>query len=482
VPAELPKLLDLVAGERRAPAVERDDWQEDPNTGARLVPQAATAPPHLERALAAAADAHRSGIWSGLSAEERAAQLHKVADALEAKAKHAGWIEAATTGVPIATTSMLTIILSGAWRLAAEQAVSGWRLSTLTGAGGRPVEVHRLPWGPALCLVPWNAPAPMAAHKVANALAAGCPVILKPSERAPQGCGLIADAIVEAGLPDGVFQLVHGGPDVGGRLVQDERIRAVSFTGGVASGRAIAAACASTLRPAQLELGGHNPMVVLPDADVDIAADAAVALLTSLNGQWCRALGRLIVPAERHDEIVDAVLDRLGALTVGCSTDHGTQLGPMVHAAHKNLLQTRIAELVAAGGTAHARSALPGGDLAGGSFLAPTLVTGLAGDDSPSEIFGPVATVHAYHDRAEALALANGTALGLEGYVFGDDEDAALAFARDVHAGEVKVNGASVMSLDLFAPRGAWGLSGFHDEGTVETYRFFTNVRVVGVE
>jgi acyl-CoA reductase-like NAD-dependent aldehyde dehydrogenase len=482
VTPELPPLSDLIDGERTPPTVVREQCQEDPNTGTVLGPQLATHPARVERALATADAVHRSGTWSGLSADERAAYLHKVADALEARAADAALVEAAITGVPVRMTSMLTMILSGAWRLAAEQALSGWRLQTLDGPNGHAAEVHRLPWGPALCLVPWNAPAPMAAHKVANALAAGCPTILKPSERAPQGCGLIADAVAEAGLPDGAFQLVHGGPDTGGLLVSDPRIRAVSFTGGVKSGQAIAAACAPSVRPAQLELGGHNPLVVLPDADLDVTADGIVALLTSLNGQWCRALGRLIVPASRQVEIVEAVVERLGRLVLGSSTDAATEVGPIIHSAHLALLQARIDELVAAGGTVHAPSMLPGGDLTAGSFLAPTLVTGLRPEDSLSEIFGPVATVHPYADLDEALALANGTDLGLEAYVFGGDEEAAMVFARQVRAGGVKVNGSTVMSLNLFAPRGAWGLSGFHDEGTVETYRFFTNVRVVGVE
>jgi phenylacetaldehyde dehydrogenase len=154
-------------------------------------------------------------------------------------------------------------------------------------------------------------------------------------------------------------------------------------------------------------------------------------------------------------------------------------MGPIVHSAHKATLEARIAELVGKGGTAHAPTPLP--DL-GGNFLSPTLITGVASEDAQDEIFGPVATVHTVASDAEAVAVANGTPFGLEGYVFAGDPERGMAVARQVRAGGVKVNGSTMLSLNLFAPRPAWGLSGQGDEGTTETLLFFTNNRVVGVE
>ena len=285
--------------------------------------------------------------------------------------------------------------------------------------------------------------------------------------------------LAEAGVDPGVFQLVQGGPSVGGRLVRDPRIRAVSFTGGAVGGRAVAAACAEDFTALQLELGGNNPLVVMPDADPAAAARAAVDLLTTLNGQWCRALGRLVLPAAIADEVLALALERLAALNVGDPLDPETDLGPIVHSGHLARLREEIATREGAGGTAHASTALPDGP---GSFLAPTLLTGVPGDAAVEEMFGPVATVHTYETEAEALALANGTPFGLEGYVVGTDTDRALALARRVRAGEVKVNGSTIMSLHLMSPRPAWGLSGLGEEGTVETIRIFTGARVVGVE
>ena len=473
--SDLPRPCDHVDGERSEPSVDLGRSLEDPNTGERTEPVLATAPDSLDRAVAAAQRVHDAGEWAGLPAVERADWLDRLADAIAPQCDEVARRESLTTGAPIAQTAMLSFIVHAAFRLVAEQLRGGLLERTFEGPAS-PVEVRRLPLGPALCLVPWNAPAPMAAHKVASALGAGCPVVLKPSEMAPHGSGVLADAAVEIGLPAGVFQLVHGDVATGVRLVEDPRVRAVSFTGGLAGGRAIAAASVDTLRPVQLELGGHNPLVVLPDADLDQAAAAVVGLMTTLNGQWCRSLGRLIVPAERADDLLDRVLAALAEVRLGHSLDPDTQMGPIVHSGHLQLLQERIAAL---GGKPHSATPLP--DL-GGSFLAPTLVTGVAPEDSLHEVFGPVATVHPYADVDEAVALANGTPYGLEGYVVGTDTDAAMTVARRIRAGGVKVNGVSPLSLNLMAPRPAWGLSGLGAEGTIETITFFTGEQVVGVE
>ncbi len=471
----LPPLSDLVDGEKSAPTVDLGTWLEDPNTGEQVQLQVATDAATLERAVCAAQRVHEAGTWSGLSADARADWLERYADALAPRCAEVARLESLTTGAPISQTSMLSFIVHAAFRLVAEQLRAGLLTRTYDGPAGD-VVVRRLPLGPALCLVPWNAPAPMAAHKVASALGAGCPVILKPSEFAPHGSGALADAAVEIGLPAGVFQLVHGDVSVGKALVDDPRIRAVSFTGGLAGGRAIAAASVETLRPVQLELGGHNALVVLPDADLDQAAGAVVGLMTTLNGQWCRSLGRLVVPAELQDDLLARVLAQLADVRLGHCLDEASQMGPIVHSGHLAHLRARTEAL---GGKVHTATPLP--DLTG-NFLAPTLVTGVASDDALHEIFGPVATVHAYDTVDEAVALANATPYGLEAYVVGTDTEEALAVAGRIRAGGVKVNGVSPLSLHLMAPRPAWGLSGLGAEGTIETITFFTGEQVVGVE
>jgi phenylacetaldehyde dehydrogenase len=182
------------------------------------------------------------------------------------------------------------------------------------------------------------------------------------------------------------------------------------------------------------------------------------------------------VPEALADDLLDRVLAALVEVRLGHSLDPDTQMGPMVHSGHLQLLQVQLAAL---GGKAHSSTPLP--DL-GGHFLAPTLVTGLAPEESLHEVFGPVATVHPVADLDQAVAVANGTPYGLEAYVVGTDADAAMAVARRIRAGGVKVNGVSPLSLHLMAPRPAWGLSGLGTEGTTETITFFTGEQVVGVE
>ncbi|CAM4077609.1 aldehyde dehydrogenase family protein [Nocardia ninae] len=451
---ELPAVADLIDGEWGTPSLDLGIALEDPATGAPVARAVATATDRVERALAIAETA---------SGRIEPAVLDAIAADLEARLPWIAELDARATGVPIAQTTLLGPIVSGSFRLAAEQIRSGALRREQDG-----VEVLRLPLGPALCLVPWNAPAPMAAHKVANALAAGCPVILKVSELAPYSSVVLAEVIAEH-VPAGMFQLVQGGAKVGAQLVAASRIKAVSFTGGPAGGRSVATASAAMFRPCQLELGGNNPLVVLPDADPDAATRMAAELLTTLNGQWCRALGRLILPADRADELLDGIGKRLAALRVGPPMDPLTEFGPLVHSKHVQQLRSSL--------DPHGSRSF-GVMPADGNYFAPTLLDG----DVRDEVFGPVAGVTTYRRTEEAVTLANAVPYGLEGYVCGADEQQALGVARQIRAGEVKVNGSSIMSLHLMTPRPAWGLSGLGEEGTAETLRFFTGARVVGVE
>ena len=478
----LPEPSDLIAGERSVPTIEEAAFIEDPNTGAQVQRQRSTDDEGVERTLAAAWDLHTSGDWQLADVEQKAATLGALSAALEEKAAQVAQFESATSGATISVTGQLAFIVHAAFGLAAAQLAEGVMSNRMEGPAGSDVEIDRLGWGPAVLLCPWNAPAPMAAHKAASALAAGCPVIIKPPERAPQGTDVIGEVAAELDLPPGLIQIVHGGPATGAALIGDERCRVVSFTGGVEGGRAIAHQCAEGLKPVQLELGGHAPLLIMDDADPAVAAQAVVGLLTTLNGQWCRALGRLLLPRGRADEILSAAEAALAGVQMGHSLDESSMMGPIVHSDHLAMLRGRLDELVSSGGSLIAPTTLPDGDLASGNWLAPTLVTGVDPSTTTTEIFGPVATVHTYADLDEAIALANGTDYGLEAYVVGADEDAAMATGRRIDAGGVKVNGVSPISLHLMAPRPARGISGLMDEGTVETIHFFAGNRVVGIE
>jgi len=482
---DLPPQMDLIDGQWREPDLIRRDgdgsprWIERASDGRPVQEQRASDAAAIENALAVAARVHHEGVWSDTPVERRAELLDEVAAHLQAAVPEVARLESVTSGAVLSTTSMLGFILHGAFSLAAAQLREGVLSRRLDGTAGHPVEIDRLPWGPALLLCPWNAPAPMAAHKAASALAAGAPVIIKPPERAPHGTASIGAAALAAGLPDGVVQILHGGPEVATVLLADPRVASVSFTGGLVGGRAVAHACAEGLKPAQLELGGHGPLVVLDDADPSDVALAVVSLLTTLNGQWCRALGRVLLPEARAQEYLDAITTALSQVRIGDPLDPTSQMGPMVHSEHLSMLQERLAGMVAAGGRPTAPTPLPQGP---GNWMAPTLVDGLEPGTTRDEIFGPIASVHRYSTPDDAIDLANGTDYGLEAYVLGADTDRAMQVARRIRAGEVKVNGVSPMNLHLMAPRPAFGLSGMHDEGTVETIEFFAGHRVVGVE
>ncbi len=470
-------LFDYIDGKRIAPTVDMDAWVSNPNTGAILARQMATSPAQVERALVVAQRLHETGAWARTPVAERAAILDAAADTLMPMTPIIAAVESYHTGVVISLTQFVNAIVWLAFKAAAGVLRSGRTAERLPGPHGD-VEILRKPLGPAVCIVPWNSPAALAAHKVANALAAGCPVILKPSEWAPYSCLFLAEGLEKAGLPTGLFQIVNGGATVGRQLISDARVRAVSFTGGLQGGRAVAAACAFDFKSMQLELGGNNAMVVLEDADIDQVAQGIVDGLTTLNGQWCRALGRLLVHESVAEDVLAAARARLGTVRLGDSMSPESQMGPLAHEQHRQRVAAAVQNLVAKGGVAHAPTPLP--DLPG-SFFAPTLVTGIHPEEALDEIFGPVATMHTFADETEAVRLANQTPYGLGGYVFSRDEERAMNIARRMNTGGVKVNGVGLLELNVDAPRPAWGLSGFGHEGTIETFDVFCGTSVVGV-
>ena len=455
----------------QVPAIATEQPICNSNTGEVLALQRESAAEQINAAIEAADAAHRSGVWSELPAEQRAALLEAIGAALDDVAADIALVDALTTGVPIVKTRILASVCGAAFRnaakLAAENTVQRNESTYL---------LERLPLGAVAIIAPWNAPAGIACHKLASALAAGCPVVFKPSEWAPHSAQIIAEVVESCGLPEGVFNLLHGGAETGSRIVADARIAAVSLTGGLGAGRAVAAACAAQIKPAQLELGGNNPLIVLPGADVGDVADGIVTGLTTLNGQWCRALGRVLVHESMAADVHSAVLHRLSNVRVGASTDEDTDMGPMVHEQHLRHVTESIERYQQQGGTAHATSSLP--DLPGW-FTAPTLITGVAPEYTQDETFGPVATVHEYSDPNEAVAIANQAPYGLSAYVFGEREE-AIAMSRRLETGMVKVNSVTLFSPHPNLPRPAWKLSGLGDEGSRETFEFFRGTRVIG--
>lgn len=455
-----------------------DAWNLDPNTLESVHRTVSTPLDDVERALRHAERKYDVGPWDEEGRHERAEMLERVAELLESRIEDIARTDALTSGTPISATRTVASFLPYRIRATAADLREIPRVTALA-AGGRDVRLYKVPWGPAAILTPWNGPSFIPAAKVVSAVAAGCPVILKPSEHAPGSAQIVVECFVEAGLPSGALQLVHGAGEVGARLTADPRIKVVSFTGGPGAGRAIARAGAEDFKVLQLELGGNNPVLVLDDADLDVTADGILDGMTKLNGQWCEGPGKIIAHSSLVDPLLDALTERISKLTVGHSLDDDTQVGPISNGPHFQTLQSRIEGLHELGARIHQPAALP--EL-GGYFLSPTVASGADPGLATAELFGPLVSLHAVDSDEEALRIANAHPSGLDAYVFGTDTDRAIEVGSRIVAGEVRVNGAKIADLGDDSAQSFWGPAGIGGHGPAESVRVFCGDRVVGVD
>ena len=477
---ELLEPQDRIAGGWTRPGEVLDGWLCDPATGEPLQQQVATASAHVDEAVGAAWDVHlQDPLGIGIP-DQRAEALHRVADLLEEVAERIAVQDALNSGVPVAVTRLFAASLGGTFRGAAGQmaALADTDLSECD----RTVHLHRLPLGPAAVLAPWNAPTAVAGKKAAYAWAAGCPVIVKPSPWSPNGTRLLVEAMVSAaqsvGLPPASVQLVHGDAHVGRQLAADSRVRALSFTGSRSGGRAVAAAASGDLKALQLELGSNNPAIVLDDADLDLTAAALVAGMTKLNGAWCESPGTVFVPARLLDALLGKLRDGLTALVVGDPLDERATFGPQANPVQRATLDARLEELLRAGARVEPVGAVP----EQGFWLAPTLVTDAPEQLVRDELFGPVLVLRPYEQVGDAVAAAHRLHTGLAGYVFTGSVTEGLRIGRLLPAGEVKVNGTSLLDMSPRSAQAFWYGSGIGGHGDRDLARFFTGARIVGVD
>ena len=471
----LPALDTWVGGSAEPSAVAESSSLHDPNTGEALQPLRSSSPDQVDRAVAAADRVHSSGTWAGLGVAGRAAYLRELADALDRRVEEIARLDALASGVPIAFTRMFAGSLGDTVRGAVSLAEESGDDRALPAAQG-PVRLRRVPWGPTALIVPWNAPAALAVKKSSFALAAGAPVVLKPSPVSPSSAQLLAGTVAEAGLPDGVFNLVLGGGSVGQQLCEDPRIRAVAMTGSTPTGRAIAAAAAPRFARLRLELGSNNPVVVRADADAEATARSLLAGMTKLNGQWCEAPRNVYAHQDVVDDLHDALRSLVASTDLGSSLDEATTIGPMAFEAHRDGLVRQRSAWEAAG-----HDVVHGHEPEAGWFFAPTLVHGrdVAVRD---EVFGPMLTLEAVGSDDEALARSRRTAGGLAGYVFTADVEAGLRVGAALTAGEVKLNGTSLLDMSAESAQSFFGSSGLGGHGDRDVLDFYTGQQVVGVD
>ncbi|MGU7775786.1 aldehyde dehydrogenase family protein [Burkholderia sp. MR1-5-21] len=431
-------------------------------------------------AIAAARHAFRS--WSLTTPQQRADILDAAGTKILARREELGTLLAREEGKRLPEAIGEVTRAGNIFKFFAGEALRVGGEIVPSVRSGMTVEVTREPLGVIGMITPWNFPIAIPAWKIAPALAFGNTVVIKPAELVP-GCATeLVRILEESGLPAGVLNLVLGpGRVIGNALVTSPDVDAITFTGSEATGRAIAAKCVETGKKVQLEMGGKNPMVVVDDADLDVAVDAALDGAFFATGQRCTASSRLIVTARIHDRFVDALKQKAAALVVGHALDKATQIGPVVddRQLHQNLSYLKIAS--EEGGQVF------GGELieraTRGFFMQPALVTGTTNSMriNREEVFGPVASVIKVADYDEALAVANDTPYGLASGICTTSLKYAAHFKRHAEAGMLMVN-APTAGVDYHVPFGGRKRSSYGPrEQGIYAREFYTTVKTAYV-
>ncbi|MGP4110203.1 gamma-aminobutyraldehyde dehydrogenase [Streptomyces sp. 4N509B] len=451
----------------------------DPASGTTLHTVALAGTDDVDRAVAAARDALPE--WSRATPGERSAVLARAARLLEERAEEFAWAETLQAGKPIRLSREFDVpgtidntdFFAGAARNLEGRAAAEYSADHTS-------MIRREPVGVVGSIAPWNYPLQMAAWKILPAVAAGNTIVLKPAENTPVTSLLLARTLTEAGLPDGVVNVVTGtGQTAGVHLVRHPDVAMVSFTGSTVVGRQVmAGAAASGPKRVHLELGGKAPFVVHDDADLTAAIHGAVAASLINTGQDCTAATRAIVHRSRHAEFVSGVADLYATVRLGPTGEEATDLGPLISGRHRRKVagmvdRARAYARVVTGGAA------PGGDLATGSYYEPTLVVDApaASEIVREEVFGPVLAVLPFDTDDEAVALANDTPYGLAASVWTRDVYRALRATREIQAGCVWVNDHIPIISEM--PHGGYKGSGFGKDMSTYSFEEYTNVKHV---
>jgi len=415
-------------------------------------------PSDVSKAVAAAKQAFES--WSQTPVEERQKYLVRLNEALQARSAEIAEVIAGEVGMPITWSTMIQAGLPAGNMQTFATLLDTFEFEEEIGNS----LVVKEPVGVVGAITPWNYPLHQIICKVGGALAAGCTIVLKPSEVAPLNAFILAEIIHEVGLPAGVFNLVSGtGTDVGAAISSHPDVDMVSFTGSTRAGKAVAASAAQTVKRVALELGGKSANIVLDDADFDKVIPKGLFACYLNSGQTCTAHTRMLVPNSRYDEAVQIAVAAAEATQVGDPAAEGMHLGPLISQAQWDRVQEYIQKgidegaVVAAGGLGKPE----GHDT--GYFVKPTVFANVTNDMAiaQEEIFGPVLSIIGYDDDDDAVRIANDSLYGLSGGVWSGDQDRAMAVARRMRTGAVDVNGGS---FNIAAPFGGYKQSGYGRE------------------
>ncbi|KUJ37258.1 aldehyde dehydrogenase [Streptomyces albus subsp. albus] len=439
------------------------------------VPHAGAA--DVDRAVAAARAAFDEGPWPRMGPDERIAVVTRIKDAVAARHEEIARLISAQNGSPLSWSvlgqGLGAMLVWEAALTVARGAVYEERRAGILG----PLLVRREPVGVVAAVVPWNAPQFVAAAKLAPALLAGCPVILKPSPQAPLDSCLLAEIAAEAGLPEGVLSVLPADRETGEYLVGHPGVDKVSFTGSVAAGKRVMEVAARRLTRVTLELGGKSAAVILPDADLDAAVAGIVPNAWMNNGQACVALTRILAPRSHYAEIAERLTAAASALVVGDPLDPATEVGPLVTRSQ----QQRSLEYIDSGRRDGARVLTGGGrpDSPGtGWYVEPTLFGEVSNTMriAREEIFGPVICLLPYDTEEEAVRIADDSEYGLSGSVWTADVERGVELARRIRTGTFSVN---TFSLDMLGPFGGFKNSGLGREFGPEGFAAYMEHKTV---
>ncbi|GGF27781.1 5-carboxymethyl-2-hydroxymuconate semialdehyde dehydrogenase [Youhaiella tibetensis] len=428
----------------------------------------------IDRAAKAAKAAFPA--WAAMDGASRKKLLHKIADAIVARAEEIAFVECMDTGQSLKFMSKAALRGAENFRFFADRAPEARDGKALRAAGQLNMTT-RVPIGPVGVITPWNTPFMLSTWKIAPALAAGCTVVHKPAEFSPLTARLLIEIAEEAGLPKGVWNLVNGmGEDAGKALTEHPDIKAIGFVGESRTGSMIMKQGADTLKRVHFELGGKNPVIVFADADLERAADAAVFMIYSLNGERCTSSSRLLVEESIYDAFTAKVAERANRIKVGHPLDPQTVVGPLVHPVHEKKVLSYVDIGVGEGATLAAGGRKVDGP-GGGCYVAPTLFTGVRNDMriAQEEIFGPVLSAIPFKDEAEALSIANDVQYGLTGYLWTADVTRAFRFTDALQAGMIWVNSENVRHLPT--PFGGVKNSGIGRDGGDWSFDFYMETK-----
>jgi len=476
----LPEKIPHFIGGHHVPSVDGTTFDvADPVSNQVYAQAAAGGADDVDRAVAAAAEAFTAGPWPRLAARARARILNKIADGIAARGDQVAVLETFDTGLPVTQARGQAARAAENFRYFADVIVA--QHEEAFSQPGQLGYVLRKPAGVAGLITPWNTPFMLESWKLAPALASGCTLVLKPAEWTPLSASLLPEIMTEAGVPDGVFNIVHGlGEQAGAALVAHPGVPLISFTGETSTGQTIMRSASDHLKGLSMELGGKSPCVIFADADLDAAIDSALFGVMSLNGERCTAGSRILCERAVYDSLVARLAERAARVKVGDPSDPATEIGALVHPEHYDRVMSYVRLGVREGARLVAGGTRPAG-LTKGNYLAATVFA----DVGPSmrifqeEIFGPVVCVTPFDTEDEAVDLANATRYGLAAYLWTSDLTRAHRVADRVESGMTWINSHNVR--DLRTPFGGVKASGLGREGGQHSIDFYTESRIVHV-